>query len=241
MTAPATRRARIAVLASGGGSNLGAVLDYLDAKGEARAADVVLVASDRPDAGALRRAEARGIATAVLQGRRAPEGTPPGELLDPARFDLVALAGYLQLVPAEVVRRFPGRMINVHPALLPAFGGAGMYGARVHRAVLAAGARVTGVTVHEVSEEYDRGPILAQWPVPAFPEVDTPEALAARVLRIEHALFPRVLHRLALSLVRPRDPEDDDFVGLDVTDIGFAPCPTRAREFAQSLDLMFGP
>ena len=86
--------------------------------------------------------------------------------------------------------------MNVHPALLPAFGGPGMYGARVHRAVLDAGARISGATVHFVDEQYDRGPIIAQWPVPVL-AADTPETLAARVLRVEHILYPRVVHAVA--------------------------------------------
>jgi phosphoribosylglycinamide formyltransferase 1 len=99
------------------------------------------------------------------------------------------LAGYLRLVPAAIVRRWEGRMLNVHPALLPAFGGKGMYGRRIHEAVLAARSTVTGVTVHLVDEHFDEGPIVAQWPVPVHPG-DTPESLAARVLAAEHRLYP---------------------------------------------------
>ncbi|MCU0626980.1 MAG: phosphoribosylglycinamide formyltransferase, partial [Gemmatimonadaceae bacterium] len=108
---------------------------------------------------------------------------------------VIVLAGYLALVPPAVVRTFRGRIVNVHPALLPAFGGPGMYGRHVHAAVLGAGARISGATVHFVDERYDEGAIIAQWPVPVFEE-DTPELLAARVLRIEHALLPRVVELL---------------------------------------------
>jgi folate-dependent phosphoribosylglycinamide formyltransferase PurN len=114
--------------------------------------------------------------------------------------ELVVLAGYLSLVPAEVTERYAGRMLNVHPALLPSFGGHGLYGARVHRAVLAAGARVSGATVHFVDAHYDRGPIVAQWPVPVLAD-DTPESLAARVLRVEHLLFPRVVDAVARGAI----------------------------------------
>ena len=192
----ARARARLAVLVSGGGSNLQALLDHLRALGDARAADVVLVAADRPQAGALARAIAHGIDATALDS--------PGDagaldaLLTEHDVDFVVLAGYLKLVPAEVTRRFRGRMLNVHPALLPAFGGPGMYGLRVHRAVLAAGARVSGPTVHFVDEHYDRGAIVAQWPVPVS-ALDTPESLAARVLRAEHALLPRVVQALAVG------------------------------------------
>jgi formyltetrahydrofolate-dependent phosphoribosylglycinamide formyltransferase len=191
-------RARVAVLVSGGGSNLQALLDHLDALGASRAADVVLVAADKPHAGALARAAARGIATAVLDSPGDPDALDG--LLRAHAVDLVVLAGYLKLVPAPVTARFRGRMLNVHPALLPAFGGPGMYGLRVHRAVLAAGARVSGPTVHFVDEAYDRGAIVAQWPVPVS-SLDTPETLAARVLRAEHALLPRVVQAVAAGAV----------------------------------------
>jgi folate-dependent phosphoribosylglycinamide formyltransferase PurN len=106
--------------------------------------------------------------------------------------DLVVLAGYLKLVPADVVEAYAGRMVNIHPALLPSFGGHGMYGIRVHQAVLASGATLSGPTVHLVTAEYDRGPILAQWPVPVLPD-DTPESLRDRVLAAEHRLLPAVV------------------------------------------------
>jgi len=106
--------------------------------------------------------------------------------------DLIALAGYMRFVPTEVTRRWRGRIVNVHPSLLPSFGGAGMYGIRVHQAAIEAGVRLTGVTVHFVDEEYDRGPIIAQWPAPVLPG-DSPETLAERVLAVEHALYPLAL------------------------------------------------
>ena len=178
---------RVAVLASGTGSNLQALMD---ACGPAAPARIVLVASERPEAGALARASQAGIKTAVI---RNPGSAPEIlEALTGAGADMVVLAGYLKLVPAEVIRAYVGRIVNIHPALLPAFGGAGMFGLRVHRAVLAAGATVTGATVHHVTEEYDRGPIVAQWPV-AVREDDTPETLAARVLEAEHELLPAVV------------------------------------------------
>lgn len=189
-------RSRIVVLASGGGSNLGALLDHLDALGDSRRADVVAVASDRAAAGALERARGRGIDTVLLETPRRPDGESLAACLERLSADLVVLAGYLRLIPADVVRRFHGRMLNVHPALLPGFGGAGMYGLRVHQAVLDAGVQVTGPTVHFVDEEFDRGPIVAQWPVPVLPD-DTAERIAARVLRAEHALYPRAIHAVA--------------------------------------------
>ena len=193
-----TMPTRIAVLASGRGSNLRALLDYLQRCSAPEAGSVVLVASDRAGAGALALAREHGIAAAVIAP--AAGGSELGALLAEHRVDLVVLAGYLQLVPPHVVAAYAGRMVNVHPALLPAFGGKGMYGERVHRAVLGAGARVSGATVHFVDDSYDRGPIIAQWPVPVFAE-DTARTLAARVLRVEHLLLPRVVAALAAGRI----------------------------------------
>jgi len=180
---------RVAVLVSGSGSNLQALLDALRPGGSAR---VVHVISSRPGAGALERARKAGVPTTVLADTQ-----DAAELLAALRdTDLAVLAGYLHRIPPAVVARFRLRLINIHPALLPAFGGPGMYGRRVHEAVLASGAPISGATVHYVDEEYDRGPIIAQWPVPVR-SGDTPESLAARVLEVEHRLLPRVVLELA--------------------------------------------
>jgi formyltetrahydrofolate-dependent phosphoribosylglycinamide formyltransferase len=189
-------RPRIAVLASGGGSNLQALIDHFQALGDARAADIALVASNKADAGALDRARAADIPTAVLASRVTPAGEELGQLLARSDIDIIVLAGYLQLIPPEITRRFAGRMVNVHPAPLPDFGGPGMYGARVHRAVLASGARTTGPTVHFVDELYDHGASIAHWPVSVL-DGDDEHTLAARVLRAEHLLFPRVVQAVA--------------------------------------------
>jgi phosphoribosylglycinamide formyltransferase 1 len=185
----------VAVFASGGGTNLQALLDseYL-----AQRAHIALVVSDRAAAGAFDRAARHGVATRHIAVRdRTAEAVAEDTLnvLAEHAVKFIALAGYLRLVPPPVIRAFAGRIVNIHPALLPAFGGHGMYGMNVHRAVLAAGCRVTGVTVHRVTEAYDEGGILAQWPVPVLPG-DSPEALAARVLAIEHLLYPIVIGRL---------------------------------------------
>lgn len=180
---------RVAVLASGGGTNLQSLIDALRNSPLAR---VERVLSDRAAAGALGRARAAGAAAAVLADPA--DGAALLAALGDA--DLVVLAGYLKLVPAAVVRRYRWRMVNIHPALLPAFGGPGMYGRRVHAAVLASGAAESGATVHYVDEQYDRGPIIAQARVPVEPG-DTAETLAARVLTAEHRLLPRVVLELA--------------------------------------------
>jgi formyltetrahydrofolate-dependent phosphoribosylglycinamide formyltransferase len=194
-------RSRIAVLASGSGTNLQALLDHLDALGDARAGEVVVVASDRPDARALARAADRGVPSAIIRTAAAASGAEPlDDVLREHSVDLIALAGYLRLVPADTVDRFRGRIVNVHPALLPAFGGAGMYGARVHQAVLDAGATVSGVTVHFVDRAYDRGPVIAQWPVPVLAS-DTAASVAARVLRVEHVLYPIAVNAVAAGRI----------------------------------------
>jgi phosphoribosylglycinamide formyltransferase 1 len=178
---------RIAVAVSGRGSNLEALLRAL---GPGAPAAVVLVLSNRADAAGLALAASRGIAAEVL-------GDPADasewlKRLGRQAVDLLVLAGYIKLVPPGVIERYRGRILNVHPALLPAFGGKGMYGRRVHEAVLASGARESGVTVHLVDEVYDRGPILAQARVAVAPG-DDPDRLAARVLEAEHRLLPAVV------------------------------------------------
>ena len=178
---------RVAVAASGRGSNLEALLQALKGRAPAR---VVLVLSNRPDAGALARARQHAVPAEVL--RDPSDGADWLARLEHHRVDLLVLAGYLKLVPAAVIARYRHRIVNVHPAPLPAFGGRGMYGHRVHGAVLASGARESGATVHLVDEEYDRGAILARGRVPVLPG-DTPELLAARVLEVEHRLLPAVV------------------------------------------------
>ena len=189
-------RSRIAVLASGGGSNLQAILEHFGRLGERRGGDVVLVASDRSDAGALERASRHGVMATVHSTPKRPDAAPLAEILEQHHIELVVLAGYLKLIPPDVVARYEGRIINVHPSLLPAFGGPGMFGQRVHHAVIDSGVRVSGVTVHSVDEVYDHGRIIAQWPVPVFPSDDA-GTLAARVLRVEHLFFPRVVDAIA--------------------------------------------
>jgi phosphoribosylglycinamide formyltransferase-1 len=174
----------VAVAVSGRGSNLEALLRVLGPDTPVR---VVLVLSSRPDAPALEHALAKRIPSVVLQDPA--DSAEWLEALERHAVDLVVLAGYVKLVPSDVIARYRGRIINIHPALLPSFGGRGMYGRRVHEAVLASGARESGATVHLVDEVYDRGAILGQARVPVLPG-DDPERLAARVLEAEHRLLP---------------------------------------------------
>ena len=187
---------RLAVFASGGGSNLQALLDRFADTAHVR---IALVVSDRAGSGALARAQSAGVPAVHIAAAGRNEADVAAETLaalSAHRIDLLALAGYLRLVPPAVVGKYSGHILNIHPALLPAFGGAGMYGRHVHEAVLAAGCRVTGATVHYVDERYDEGRIIAQWPVPVLPG-DTPALLAARVLEIEHRLYPAVIDAIA--------------------------------------------
>jgi len=178
---------RVAVAASGRGSNLEALLRTLGPGAPAR---VVLVLSDRAAAGAMTLARSHGVPTQAFADPASPAEWLAA--LDRAQADLVVLAGYLKLVPAGVIERYRGRIVNIHPALLPAFGGRGMYGRRVHEAVLASGARESGASVHLVDEVYDRGEVLARARVPVLPD-DDPDRLAARVLEVEHRLLPAVV------------------------------------------------
>lgn len=194
------RSARIGVLASGAGSNVQSLLDYFANAGR-ESGQIVWIGSNRPDAGALQRADRAGVPHGLIDDP--DEASGPERQLAQFRalgIEVLVLAGYLKLVPPLVVTAYHGQMLNVHPSLLPAFGGEGMYGMRVHEAVLSHGARVSGVTVHFVDEHFDRGAIVAQWPVRVYAS-DTPDVLAARVLRAEHQLLPRAVAAVASGSV----------------------------------------
>jgi phosphoribosylglycinamide formyltransferase-1 len=186
---------RLAVLASGRGSNLQAIIEHFENLARERIAKVVLVASNRADSPSLIRAATSSIDIASFDST--DDGSQLLGLLRKFRIDLVVLAGYLKKIPSTVTREYAGRIMNIHPALLPAFGGEGMYGAKVHEAVIASGAKESGVTVHLVDDDYDRGPIVAQWRVPVE-KSDTAESLAARVLDVEHVVYPRAVEMVAI-------------------------------------------
>ncbi len=230
---------RIAVLASGRGSNLDALQRYLGALGSSAAATIALVVCDRDAAGALALADALGVDARVASP--APDHAERlGALLSEFDIDLVVLAGYIRLVPDAIVRDYRGRILNVHPALLPAFGGRGMYGARVHQAVLDAGARVSGVTVHFVDPVYDHGAIIAQWPVPVV-DGDTAESLAARVLRVEHLLYPRVVQAVAAGRVSLDEAGRTVWVdGASRGGLTFVPDSVEDHELVRYIDHALG-
>jgi formyltetrahydrofolate-dependent phosphoribosylglycinamide formyltransferase len=188
----------IGVFASGRGSNFQAILKAIDDGG--LPARVTLLVSNNSTAGALELARSRNIPAIHLSQKHYSSEDAYGEqlleLLTRNGVELIALAGYMKRIPANVIARFRNRILNIHPALLPAFGGPGMYGMHVHEAVLAAGVKVTGATVHIVDEEYDKGPIVMQKVVEVSSN-DTPETLAARVLPVEHEIYPKVLAAFA--------------------------------------------
>jgi formyltetrahydrofolate-dependent phosphoribosylglycinamide formyltransferase len=190
---------RVAVFASGSGSNLQAILDHQSSLGAAAVARVELVVSDQPNAGALLRARNAGITALHLD--RTARTTGLSAILHAHRIEMIVLAGYLRLVPPDVVADYRGRILNIHPALLPQFGGPGMYGHHVHEAVIASGARLTGPTVHFVDERFDEGPVIVQRTIPVEPS-DTPESLAARVLAVEHQLYTAVVEAVAAGRIR---------------------------------------
>jgi phosphoribosylglycinamide formyltransferase-1 len=192
---------RLAVMVSGGGSNLQAIIDKFHQGKERRSlVRVALVISDRDSAYGLERAKKAGVDTLVIAPSDFSSSEEFGEKLIEAfkryEIDYVVLAGYLKMIPPNVVGYLRNRIINIHPALLPLFGGKGMYGIRVHQAVLESGMKVSGATIHFVDEEYDHGPIIAQNTVPVFSD-DTPETLAARVLEVEHRLLPGAIELIA--------------------------------------------
>ena len=185
---------RFAVLCSGGGSNLQAIIDSVEAgriDGE-----IVLVLANASKAYALERAKNHGIPCEFVSKKQAGSSEAFNDILleklQQAKADLVVLAGYLPIVGAQIVRAFPHRIINIHPALIPSFCGVGMYGHYVHEAVLAYGAKISGATTHFVDEEVDHGGVIMQKSVPVL-EGDTPETLAARVLTVEHEILPETV------------------------------------------------
>ncbi len=204
---------RIGVLVSGGGSNLQAIIDSIeDGRLEA---EIAVVISNKPDVLALERAAQHGIPTVVINHRefstvqeftRAILNSIKGY-----RVDLVCLAGFLRILDRSLTDAYPNRVLNIHPALLPAFGGKGMYGHHVHEAVIASGTKYSGATVHLVTPETDVGPIIIQGIV-SISDADTPESLAEKVLKIEHQIYPEAIklvleERIVIDGMRARQKD----------------------------------
>lgn len=199
-------RARIAVLASGSGSNAEAILAHFSEGAGAEVGEVVWVATNRREAGVRERARRFGVEESHVPKTDMASGALLEELRA-RRVGWVVLAGFLLKVPSDVCAAFEGRMVNVHPALLPNYGGAGMYGMNVHRAVKEAGEAVSGMTIHFVNEHYDEGDIVFQGEVDLAPE-DSADDIAAKVLTLEHRHYPKVLEGL-IRLAQGTDVRDD--------------------------------
>ncbi|WP_200754001.1 phosphoribosylglycinamide formyltransferase [Candidatus Chrysopegis kryptomonas] len=184
----------IAVFASGRGSNLMAILNAIK-EGKLNA-KISLVISNNSNAGALEIARANGIdALHISRKQFSSDEEYVQKILNELKsrnVELIVLAGYMKKIPSEIIKEYPNKILNIHPALLPAFGGQGMYGLNVHKAVIESGVKITGVTVHIVDEEYDHGPIVMQRAVEVRDD-DTPETLAERVLKVEHEIYPQAI------------------------------------------------
>ena len=185
---------KIAVFVSGGGSNF-KVIHHQIIQGNILG-KIVMVFSNNPNCGAIKFAEENSIPIFIINAARYPNpNTRDDSLLKTclkAEIDLICLAGFMKMLPQNIVKQYEYRILNIHPGLLPEFGGKGFYGTRVHEAVINTGKRESGATVHFVDEIYDHGPIILQKKVEVM-ETDTPESLAARVLKLEHELFPEVV------------------------------------------------
>ena len=185
---------KIAVFVSGGGSNFKAIHQQI-IQGNILG-KIVMVFSNNPNCGAIKFAEENSIPIFIINAARYPNAHTRDEFLLEtclkAEIDLICLAGFMKMLPQNIVKQYEYRILNIHPGLLPEFGGKGFYGTRVHEAVINTGKRESGATVHFVDEIYDHGPIILQKKVEVM-ETDTPESLAARVLKLEHELFPEVV------------------------------------------------
>ena len=192
---------KLAVLVSGGGTNLQAIMDGI-ASGSITNAKIVTVISNNKNAYALTRAEQAGIPASCISPKDYVDREAFHEALLKAlvesEADLIVLAGCLVVIPEMIIDRFPNRIINIHPALLPAYGGKGMYGHHVHEAVIAAGEKESGITIHYVNDHYDQGAIIFQAKCPVLP-TDTPDDLAARVHELEYRYFPQIIEETILK------------------------------------------
>jgi len=190
---------KIAVFVSGRGSNLSAILNYPDLKNKIK---IVAVISDKIDCKAFEIAREFGINTfTVGDGDGRINQNDITSRLKKLEVDFIVLAGYLKLIPTELIEKFENRIINIHPALLPSFGGKGMYGINVHRAVFNSSVKVSGATIHMVDKAYDTGKIIAQKCVD-ISDVKNPDEIAERVLKIEHQLLPEVIKAFAENRVK---------------------------------------
>lgn len=183
---------RVAIFASGAGSNAARIIAYFKKKPHIK---IDLVVCNKPGAGVINVATSNNIDVLMITRDNFIDGEELTESLKQRGISFIVLAGFLWKVPPRLIEAFPNRIINIHPALLPAYGGKGMYGAKVHTAVIANGEKESGITIHYVDEVYDNGDIIFQGRVPVTRE-DTPETLAQKIHELEHRHFPKVIERL---------------------------------------------
>ncbi len=209
------KRYKIAIFASGSGTNAENLIRYFK---DHDCIDVVLLVSNNPKAYALQRAEKEQVPSVVMDKSFRTSEERVMQLLEQFEIDFIVLAGYMLLIPGWLTRRFENRIVNIHPALLPRFGGKGMYGDHVHNAVIQAGEKKSGITIHYVNDQYDKGDIIFQAECPVFPD-DTPESLAAKIHALEYRHFPVVVEetiqnpqhaRQHLHRLRPENPTATD-------------------------------
>lgn len=186
-----TNKARIAIFASGSGTNAEEIFNYFQGH---PFIEIVLLLSNNPKAYALVRAKKYDVATKIFSKNQFRESEEVVNWLKQSGITHIVLAGFLWLIPKNLIKAFASRIINIHPALLPKFGGKGMYGMKVHEAVKAAGEKETGITIHEVNEHYDQGRILFQATCEVLSS-DTPEQIADRIHRLEYAHYPKVIEQ----------------------------------------------
>ncbi len=186
---------KIAVFASGAGSNTQKIIDHF--RGHA-SIKVALVVSNRPDAGVLKIAAGNGIPSLLIERERFFRGDAYLGVLEKNNIDFIVLAGFLWKLPSSLIKHYPGKIVNIHPALLPRYGGKGMYGHHVHDAVLAAKDQESGISIHLVDELYDHGKILFQATCPVL-STDTADSLAQRIHELEHEYYPKVIEELLVK------------------------------------------
>lgn len=191
---------RLAIFASGTGSNAKKIIEYFEDNPNA---EVALVVSNKKDAPVLKMAESYGVDTRVISRRSFYETPQLLAYLKTGRIDFIVLAGFLWLIPDYLVKAYSGKMLNIHPALLPNYGGKGMYGMNVHKAVKAAGEAYSGITIHYVNEEYDKGDIVLQVQC-KLEAKDTPEQIAKKVQQLEHLHFAPTIEKLINEAKSPK-------------------------------------
>ncbi|HVA98976.1 MAG TPA: phosphoribosylglycinamide formyltransferase [Bacteroidia bacterium] len=183
---------RIALFASGNGTNAEKIMDYFRGNSQI---EIALVVSNKSDANVLIRAENKNVETFVIDKKYFFETEKINQLLDEKKIDWIVLAGFLWMIPAYLIKKFPNKILNIHPALLPKFGGQGMYGMRVHKAVIDANEKVSGITIHFVNEKYDEGKIIFHTTC-TVAENETPETLSEKIHQLEHLHFANEIEKI---------------------------------------------